>query len=206
MIKLSTEQLERLAERVFEVLKNSEYVSLDTQSDERVEDKVLSTILDVLADDSRAEERLSRDAERLVLQQSQIAKASGKSFDSLVDEVKSRLSKSKKVILGDVPERSDALAEKMVHVIWKLESVDFFVENFKVQNCMARAIHRFRHNDDRLLDAVEKMTFAKSTHTPYSHAWCLAFDKNFHEVLDRIAQRAKTDETDETSGTPETSV
>lgn len=195
MIKLSTEQLERLAERAFEVLKYSGYVSLDPQTDDRIEDKVLSAILDVLADDSRAEEKLSREAERLVQQQSQIAKSSGKSFDSLVDEVKSRLAKSKKIILGDVPERADALAEKMINAIWKLEGVDFFVENFKVQNCLARAIHRFRLNDDRLLDAVEKITTKKTQFQPYSHDWCIAFDKNYHEVLSRIAERSSSEET-----------
>jgi len=194
MIKLSTEQLERLAERVFQVLKNSEYISFDVQTDERIEDKVLAAILDVLASDSRTEEKLSREAERLVQQQSHIAKASGKSFDSLVDEVKSRLSKSKRVILGDVPERSDALAEKMTEVIWKLDGIDFFVENFKIQNCLARAIHRFRLHDDRLLEAVEKMTTKKTSHSEYSHSWCIAFDKNYQEVLKRIAQRSQAEE------------
>lgn len=196
MIKLSTEQLERLAGRVFQVLKQSEYVSFDYQTDDRVEDKVMNVILDVLVADSNMEDRLVREAERLVQQQNQIAKSSGKSFDDLVEEVKARLAKSKHMVLDDTSERSDALAEKMTNALWKIDSVDFFVDNFKVQNCIARAIYRFRMNDDLILEAVEKITSKKSPHAePYSHEWCVAFDKNYHELLDRIAQQKKSEDT-----------
>lgn len=196
MIKLSTEQLERLAGRVFQVLKQSEYVSFDYQTDDRVEDKVMNVILDVLVADSNMEDRLVREAERLVQQQNQIARSSGKSFDDLVEEVKARLAKSKHMVLDDTSERSDALAEKMTNALWKIESVDFFVDNFKVQNCIARAIYRFRMNDDLILEAVEKITSKKSPHAePYSHEWCVAFDKNYHELLDRIAQQKKSEDT-----------
>jgi hypothetical protein len=194
MIKLSTEQLERLSGRVFQVLKQSGYVSFDYQTDERVEEKVMNVILDVLVADSNMEDRLVREAERLVQQQNQIAKASGKSFDDLVDEVKTRLAKSKHMILDDTSERSDALAEKMTNALWKIDSVDFFVDNFKVQNCIARAIHRFRLNDDLILEAVEKITSKKSPDIePYTHEWCISFDKNYNELLDRIAQQKKSE-------------
>lgn len=195
MIKLSIEQLERLAGRVFQVLKHADYVSFDYKTDDRVEDKVMNVILDVLVADSNMEDRLIREAERLVQQQNQIAKASGKSFDDLVEEVKSRLAKSKNVILDDTSDRSDALAEKITNALWKIDSVDFFVDNFKVQNCIARAIHRFRINDDLILEAVEKMTSKRCPDVePYTHEWCIAFDKNYHELLDRIAQQKKSEE------------
>ena len=42
-MKLSSEQLERLSERVFKVLKSSGHIELD-YSDERVEEKVLEQI------------------------------------------------------------------------------------------------------------------------------------------------------------------
>ncbi len=192
-MKLSSEQLERLSERVFKVLKASGHIELD-YSDERVEEKVLELIANMLEDDTRAEDRLSREAERLVQQQNQIAKSSGKSFEHLVDEVKARLAKSKKVVLGDDPERADSLAEKIVKSIWKMDGVDFFSEDYKVQNCIARAIHRFRVEDDRIIEAVEKIANKKSGEEPYTHSWCLAFDKYHNEVRQRIESQKKADE------------
>lgn len=193
-MKLSSEQLERLSERVFNVIKNSGHIELDASLDERVEDKVVDLINNILEDDSRTEDRLSREAERLVQQQNQIAKSSGKSFENLVEEVKTRLAKSKRVILGDVPERADALAEKMAKAMWKVDGVDFFSEDYKVQNCIARAVHRFRIEDDRIIEAVEKIVNKKSGEAPYTHAWCLAFDKCYLEVRQRIASQKSADD------------
>lgn len=193
-MKLSSEQLERLSERVYKVLKCSGYVEFDHDIDERVEDKVIDQIIDILEDDSRMEERLSREAERLVQGQNQIAKSSGKSFDQLIEEVKLRLAKSKRVILTDDPDRADSLAEKVVKAIWKIEGVDFFTEDFKIQNCIARAIHRFRVEDERLIEAVEKLVNKKTTEEPYSHKWCLMFDKYFQEVRQRIETQKGTEE------------
>jgi hypothetical protein len=192
-MKLSSEQIERLSERVFKVLKASGHIELD-MTDERVEEKVMEQIANMLEDDSRMEDRLSREAERLVQQQNQIAKSSGKSFEHLVNEVKARLAKSKRVVLGDTPERADSLAEKMTKSLWKMDGVDFFSEDFKVQNCIARAIYRFRLEDDRIIDAVEKITNKKCEEEPYSHSWCLAFDKYLNEVRLRIENHKKTDE------------
>jgi hypothetical protein len=61
-MKLSSEQLERLAERVFKVLKVSGYVELDYQTEDRIEEKVIEQMINVLEDDSRTEDRLSREA------------------------------------------------------------------------------------------------------------------------------------------------
>jgi hypothetical protein len=193
-MKLSSEQLTRLSERIYKVLKCSGYVEFDHNLDERVEDKVIDQIIDTLEDDSRMEDRLSREAERLVQSQNQIAKSSGKSFESLVEEVKLRLAKSKRVILTNDPERADSLAEKVVKAIWKLEGVDFFAEDFKVQNCIARAIYRFRMEDERLVEAVEKLVNKKTTEEPYSHKWCLLFDKYFQEVRQRIETQKGSEE------------
>jgi hypothetical protein len=199
-MKLSSEQLERLAERVFKVLKCSGHIELDYDTEERIEEKVIEQITNVLEDDSRTEDRLSREAERLVQQQSQIAKSSGKSYESLVDEVKIRLAKSKRVILGDDPERADSLAEKVVKAIWKIDSLDFFSDDMKVQNCIARAIHRFRLEDDRIIEAVEKIVNKKSGEEPYSHAWCIAYDKCYNEVRQRIANQKSSDESPSMGG------
>lgn len=193
-MRLSSEQLERLSERVFKVLKNSGHVEMDASVDERIEDKVTDQITNILEDDSRMEDRLSREAERLVQQQNHIAKSSGKSFENLVEEVKDRLAKSKRVILGDSPDRADALAEKIVKAIWKIDGVDFFSEDFKVQNCIARSIHRFRIEDDRIIEAVEKIVNKKSGEEPYSHHWCIAFDKYYLDVQARIANQKSSDD------------
>ena len=97
--------------------------------------------------------------------------------------MKSRLAKAKRVTLGDGPDRSDMLAEKVFKVIWKVEGIDFFSEDRKVTNCIARAIHRFRHDDDRLIDAVEKVVTKRNPEAePYSAGWCLSYDKTFAEV------------------------
>ena len=185
-MKLSTDQLERLAERVFKVLKASGHLEFDVIADERIEDRSLDTIMTVLEDDTRMEDRLSREAERLVQQQSHIAKASGKSVEELVDEVKSRLAKSKRVILGDGPERADSLAEKVAKAVWKIEGVDFFSDDQKVQNCIARAIYRFRVEDDRIVESVEKVVSLKSSEEPYTLAWCIAYDKYYQELKSRL--------------------
>jgi hypothetical protein len=186
-MKLSSEQLERLSERVFKVLKNSGYIGLDIQADERIEEKVCDAMLSVLEDDMRMEDKLAKEAERLVQQQSQIARSSGKTFEELVEEVKTRLAKSKRMVLGDGPDRADTLAEKVLRVIWKLEAVDFFAEDSKVQNCIARAIYRFRMEDDRVVDAVEKVVNKRTKEEPYSAMWCLAYDKCFGELKQKIA-------------------
>ncbi len=199
-MKLSSEQLERLAERVFKVLKVSGYVELDYQTEDRIEEKVIEQMINVLEDDSRTEDRLSREAERLVQQQSQIAKSSGKSYENLVEEVKSRLAKSKRVILGDTPERSDSLAEKILKAIWKIEAIDFFSEDLKIRNCIARAIHRFRIEDDRIIEAVEKIVNKKSGQEPYTHAWCVAFDRCYSEVRQRIAANQKSSDSSSAIG------
>ena len=192
-MKLSSEQLERLSERVFKVLKCSGHIELDS-TDERIEEKVIEQIVNMLEDDTRMEDRLSREAERLVQQQNQIAKSSGKSFEHLVNEVKARLAKSKRVVLGDTPDRADSLAEKITKALWKMDGVDFFSEDFKVQNCIARAINRFRVEDDRIIEAVDKIANKKSTEEPYSHSWCIAFDKFHNEVRQRIENHKKTEE------------
>ena len=57
-MRLSTEQLERLTERVFKVLKSSGHVGFDYQADERVEERVLDAIMSVLEDDTKTEDRL----------------------------------------------------------------------------------------------------------------------------------------------------
>lgn len=186
-MRLSTEQLERLSERVFRVLKASGHVGFDYSADERAEEKVLDTIMNVLEDDAKTEDRLSREAERLVQQQSHIAKASGRSLEDLVDEVKSRLAKSKRVTLGDGPDRADMLAEKVFKAVWKVEGIDFFSEDNKCTNCIARAINRFRMEDDRIVDAVEKVLSRKTTEEPYTAPWCLAYDKYFSELKQKMA-------------------
>ncbi len=186
-MRLSTEQLERLSERVFKVLKASGHVGFDYTADETVEDRVLDAIMDVLEEDAKTEDRLSREAERLVQQQSHIAKASGKSLDDLVEEVKSRLAKAKRVTLGDGPDRADTLAEKVFKAVWNVEGIDFFSEDTKVQNCIARAIHRFRHDDERMIDAVERLADRKTNEERYTASWCLAFDRYLSEVKQKIA-------------------
>jgi hypothetical protein len=180
-MKLSTEQLERLSERIFKVLKTSGHISLDVEMDERIEERVVDTILSVLEEDSRTEDRLSREAERLVQQQSHIAKSSGKTMEELVDEVKNRL------------ERADTLAEKILRALWKLDGVDFFSEDFKIQNCMARAVYRFRMEDDKIIETVEKIVNKKTTDEPYSSAWCQLFDKYANEVKQRLALKLQQD-------------
>jgi len=187
-MRLSTEQLERLSERVFKVLKASEYAGFDYTTDERVEERVLDAIMSVLEDDTKTEDRLAREAERLVQQQQHIAKASGKSVEDLVQEVKERLAKAKRVTLGDGPDRSDLLAEKVFRNVWKVEGIDFFAEDQRVTNCIARAIHRFRHDDDRLIDAVEKITTRRAGEVePYTPAWCSLYDKALSEARVKIA-------------------
>ncbi len=189
-MRLSTEQLERLSDRVFRVLKASGHIGLDYIVDERVEERMLDTIMNILEDDSKTEDRLSREADRLVQQQIHIAKASGKTHEELVDEVKSRLAKSKRVTLGDGPDRADELAEKVFKAICRVDAFDFFSEEHKVQNCIARAINRFRIEDDRIVDAVEKLVSRKVTDEPYTGPWCLAYDKYFSEVKLKIAAGA----------------
>ena len=187
-MKLSTEQLERLAERVFKVLKLSDHVGFDLTEDERAEERVLDTIMSVLEEDTKMEDRLSREAERLVQQQQHIAKASGKSLEELVTEVKDRLAKAKRVTLGDGPDRSDLLAEKVYRAIWKVDGIDFFSEDQKIINCIARAVHRFRSDDDRLIDGVEKLVSKRAEDVEaYSPAWCIQFDKVFSEVRQKLA-------------------
>jgi hypothetical protein len=186
-MRLSTEQLQRLSERVFKVLKASGHVGFDYSIDETVEDRVFESIMDVLEDDAKTEDRLSREAERLVQQQSHIAKASGKSLDDLVDEVKSRLAKAKRVTLGDGPDRADTLAEKVFKAIWNVEGIDFFSDDTKVQNCIARAIHRFRHDDERMIDTVERLADRKTNEERYTAPWCLAYDRYLSEVKQKLA-------------------
>jgi len=190
-MKLSTEQLERLSERVFKVLKASGHLMFDARIDERIEDTVVDTILSVLEDDSKIEDRLSREAERLVHQQEQIAKASGRSLDDLVEQVKLRLARSKKIILGDGPDRSDSLAEKIFKALWLLEGLDFVSEDVKIQNCIARALHRFRHEDERILNAVEKLVSRKTVDEAYTPTWCIAFDRYFQEVRQKLDLNTK---------------
>lgn len=187
-MKLSSEQLERLAERIFKVLKQSEHVGFDFAVDERVEDRVIDAIVSTLEDDSKMEDRLSREAERLVHQQSHIAKASGRSLDDLVEEVKNRLARSKRVVLGDGPDRADTVGEKVFKNIWKIEGIDFFSEDQKVQNCIARSIYRFRLEDDRFIEALEKLTSKKTEAEPYSAAWCAVYDKNLNELRTKLSE------------------
>lgn len=196
-MKLSSDQIERLSERVFKVLKGSGHVSFDYAVDERIEEHVVETIANALEDDSRMEDRLSREAERLVQNQAQIAKESGKSFEGLVEEVKIRLAKSKKILLGDGPEKADALGEKVFKAIWKVDGIDFFSEDQKVENCLARAIYRFRVEDDRIVESIERMVSRKSEEEPYSPKWCVIYDRFFTEVRARIAAGAG-----QTAGTP----
>lgn len=191
-MKLSSDQIERLAERVFKVLKASGHVGFDYTADERVEDRVLETIISSLEDDARTEDRLSREAERLVQQQQDIAKASGKTYEELVDEVKMRLAKSKRVLLGDGPEKSDALGEKVYKAIWKVEGIDFFADDHKVENCLARAIHRFRLEDDRVVESIERLLSRKIEDEAFSPKWCVAFDRYLSEVKARLLSAATT--------------
>ena len=188
-MKLSTEQLARLSERVFKVLKASGHISLDASADEKIEERTTETILNVLEDDARTEDKLLREAERLVEGQSHIAKSSGKTMEDLVEEVKIRLAKSKNIVLGDGPERADTLAEKVLKALWKLDGLDFFVEDMKIQNCIARALYRFRMEDDRVVDTVEKIVNKKSGEPVYSPAWCQAFDRCCSEVKKKLAER-----------------
>lgn len=191
-MKLSSDQIERLAERVFKVLKASGHVGFDYTADERVEERVLETIINSLEDDARTEDRLSREAERLVQQQQDIAKASGKTYEELVDEVKTRLAKSKRVLLGDGPEKSDSLGEKVYKAIWKVEGIDFFADDQKMENCIARAIHRFRLEDDRVVESIERLLSRKVTEEAFSPKWCIAFDRYLSEVRARLAGAAAT--------------
>lgn len=187
-MRLSTEQLERLAERIFKVLKLSDHVGFDYSVDERVEDRVLEAIMTTLEDDAKMEDRLSREAERLVNMQSHIAKASGRSMDELVDEVKERLARSKKVVLGDGPDRADTLAEKVYRNIWKVEGIDFFSDDRKIYSCIGKSIFRFRHEDDRLIEALEKLTSRKTEAEPYSQAWCQTFDRHLAELKAKLSE------------------
>jgi hypothetical protein len=194
-MRLSTEQLERLAERIFKVLKLSEYVGFDYTVDERVEDRVVDAIITTLEDDAKMEDRLSREAERLVSMQSHIAKSSGRSMDELVDEVKNRLARSKRVVLGDGPERADTLAEKVFRNVWKIEGIDFFSDDRKIQNCIGRSIFRFRHEDDRLIEALEKLTSKKCDSEAFSASWCQVFDKNLHELRSKLQESKRARDT-----------
>ena len=196
-MRLSTEQLERLSERVFQVLKASGHVAFDYEADDKVEEKVLESIMTSLEADTKTEERLARDAERLVTQQQQIARDSGKPMEQLISEVMERLAKSKKIVLGDGPERADNLAEKIFKSIWNIEGIDFFSDDRKIQNCIAHALYRFRHEDERILDAVENLVNHKISEPPFSPPWCLQFDRFMNELRQKL-------ETTKLSQEPET--
>jgi hypothetical protein len=204
-MKLSSEQLERLAERVFQVLQSSGHMGFDNDVDVvAVSEKCVQVIHGVFEDDSKMEDRLSREAERLVQQQHQVAKESSKPLDELVSEVKVRLARSKKVDLGDGPERADSLAEKVLRGVWRVDGIDFFSEDHKIRNCIARAIYRFRMEDERVLDAVEKITQKRTTAAKYSHEWCIMFDKCFNEVKSKIAAHQTSGMTQKNSIAPDT--
>jgi hypothetical protein len=192
-MRLSSEQIGSLAERVFNVLKQSGHMSLDTGVDPQIEDNTLNLIINVIEEDSRAEDRLSREAERLVQEQSRIAESSGKTFEQLVDEVKLRLAKSKKLILGDAPEKADNLGEKIFQALWKVDGIDFYSDDERVQNCIARAVFRFRTEDDRVLQALEKLTAKKTEAPAYSPEWCRTFDKYQKEIKARLTAQAQAD-------------
>ena len=196
-MRLSTEQLERLSERVFQVLKASGHVAFDYEADEKVEERVVEGIISALEDDAKLEERLSRDAERLVTQQQQIARASGKPMDQLISEVMERLAKSKKIVLGDGPERADNLAAKIFKVIWNIEGIDFFSDDRKVQNCIAHALFRFRHEDERIIDAVENLVNHKVSEPPFSPQWCLQFDRFMAELKQKLETTKTLKDTDD---------
>jgi hypothetical protein len=200
-MRLSTEQLERLAERIFKVLKLSEHVSFDYSVDERVEDRVVEAIMTTLEDDAKMEDRLSREAERLVNMQGQIARSSGRSMDELVDEVKARLARSKKVVLGDGPDRADTLAEKVYRNIWKVEGIDFFSDDRKIFSCLGKSIFRFRHEDDRLIEALEKLTSRKTEAEPYSQAWCQIYDRHMSELKTKLGEAKVTRDQPPANGT-----
>ncbi len=189
-MKLSSNQLERVAERVFLVLNASGYIQVDTSVDERAEERVRDAIFNSLEDDSRAEDRLAREAERLVDQQREIASLSSRPREELVEEVKARLAKAKRVSLDDGPERADLIAEKMFRSLWRLDSLEFFAEDSKVQNCLARAIYRFRVEDDRIVDAIFRLVARKSTDEPYTPKWCQSYDRYFAEARTRLAQKS----------------
>lgn len=189
-MRLSAEQMERLAERVFKVVKTSGHVGFDLVADPRLEDNAIETIMQVLIEDARLEEKLSKEAERLVMQQGHIAKASGMSSDELVNEVKVRLARSKKVQLGDGPDRADLLGEKVFRALWKLDGMDFFSPDQKIMNCIAKAIYRFRMEDDRVIETIEKIVAKKTTDEPYTHNWCVFFDKYLAEVRAKLAANA----------------
>jgi hypothetical protein len=201
-MKLSSHQLERLADRVFRVLKLSGYLELDPSVDERVEERALDCILGVLEDDARTEDRLSREAERLVEQQKQIVSQSERPREELIQEVKARLARSKRVLLDDGPDRADAIAEKVLRALWRVDGVDFFAEDVKVRNCIGKAIYRFRLEDDRIVDAVERLVSRKTQDEAYSPKWCQVFDRYIGEARDRILAQRGVPET----GVPEVGV
>lgn len=188
-MKLSSNQLERVAERVFNVLSASGYIQIDTASDERAEERVRDAIYSSLEDDSRAEDRLAREAERLVDQQREIASVSSRPREELVQEVKARLAKSKRISLDDGPERADLIAEKMFRTLWKVDALEFFADDAKVQNCLARAVYRFRVEDDRIVDAISRLVARKVTEEPFSPKWCQVYDRYFAEARTRLAQK-----------------
>ncbi len=188
-MKLSSNQLERIADRILRVLKLSGYVELDASIDERVDERVVDAILNVLEDDSRTEDRLSREAERLVDQQKDVVSKSDRPREELVQEVKARLAKSKRVMLDEGPERADLIAEKMLKALWRVEALEFFGEDRKIQNCLAHAIYRFRMEDDRIVDAIERLVSRKVQEEAYSPKWCQMYDRYFAEARLRMEQK-----------------
>ena len=199
-MRLSSEQLERLSERIFSVLKASGYVDFLYDEEPDLDERVVLEILKVLEDDSRMEDRLSREAERLVQQQGSIARSSTKSVEQLVEEVKLRLAKSKKVIIDDGPERADTVAELIFKKLWTIDALDFFEADRKVINSIAHAVYRFRNEDDRILDAVETLVNKKLPDaTPYSKEWCIAFERYHSQVLKKIESKRAESSTEEAS-------
>ncbi len=188
-MRLSTEQLERLSERVTKVLLASGHAALDTPEDGATEARLVEVVMNVLEDDAKTEDRLSREAERLVSQARQLPRASG--MADLVNEVKLRLAKAKRITLGDGPERADDLAEKVFRAIWQLDGIDFFSDDRRVRNCIGHAIYRFRMEDEKIVEAVEKLATKRAKEDPYTAAWCAVYDKVLGEVRQKLAAAAQ---------------
>ncbi len=178
-MNITFSQIPRLGEKIYKDLLKAEYIVVEENAD----DVVVNLIMNILHQDLKLEERITREAKKMLEAQRRLADESDETDAQLLQDIKNNIARNREVVITSGKERAEVQTNKIIKALWKVDELDFYVDDKTLRKSIFGSIQLFIAEEDGIL--AQAHAFIKKHYAnlePYSDEWYVMFDKALMEL------------------------
>ncbi len=181
-MNITMDQISKVSEKVFADLQKAECIYVE----EGGEDAVINLIMNVFHSDLSMEKRVTRDARRYLEEKKGLADQTNSTEKELLEDIKKTIARNKDYVITNGKERSESQTNKIIKALWRLDEIDFYVDDNFLRKQIFASIQMFIAAENGFLDEVTQILSKQySNLTPHSEEWNVMFEKISLELRSR---------------------